>query len=488
MGEYHVHTDACMEQIRRLQALRDPQVRRAFAGQIARTRTQSTHERNHEHPVDSNERATPYRAGDGLERPAVRQTCPVDRDLDPVLVVPGEILVPAAEAERAIELLDEQWLRDDSADTRERRLFREALVRLVPVEGGELNETDAILRLAKRDVQAGANHVAMLSGRDKAGCTPEPTDVDLGAGETSNDGALVVVIDTGIDQDADDRHDGWLNGVAPDEPDDFDLLDRVDAQGTLIADGLLDLGAGHGTFVAGIVRQLSPCADVRVIRALNTDGVGTEVMIAEAILRAGELFRREGRDRGVVNLSLGMETVNRQEPVGLRLALDALPPEVLVVAAAGNARSGIPLWPAASKRVLAVSSHRGDEARTPSTWANLGSWVDFSTVGECVVSTFVRGTETGQTSRFDLLRDPEPDTFEGESPVAIWTGTSFAAPQVAACLANLLHQQPDLTRARAQAVLQRPDVSLFSAGYGYRIGPLLRHQHGEMPPVLAHDC
>jgi hypothetical protein len=50
-------------------------------------------------------------------------------------------------------------------------------------------------------------------------------------------------------------------------------------------------------------------------------------------------------------------------------------------------------------------------------------------VGEGVVSTYVEGRESPEL-------DLQPDTY-GPNPWAFWSGTSFAAPQVAGAVARL---------------------------------------------------
>ena len=65
------------------------------------------------------------------------------------------------------------------------------------------------------------------------------------------------------------------------------------------------------------------------------------------------------------------------------------------------------------------------------TWSSRGPWVDCSTIGEAVHSTFVEGTE-----RDDVDPDPVADVYPANA-WAVWSGTSFAAPQVAAAIAQL---------------------------------------------------
>jgi subtilisin family serine protease len=48
----------------------------------------------------------------------------------------------------------------------------------------------------------------------------------------------------------------------------------------------LDFSAGHGAFVTGIIQQVAPTADIRVYRAVQSDGIGSELDIAGALLQA----------------------------------------------------------------------------------------------------------------------------------------------------------------------------------------------------------
>ena len=135
----------------------------------------------------------------------------------------------------------------------------------------------------------------------------------------------------------------------------------------------------------------------------------------------------------VLNLSLGVNTVDDQPLLAVEVALDLIAerdPEVLVLAAAGNDGSSVPCWPAASKRVVAVAALAAD--LTPAPWSNHGFWVDCSAVGEGIVSTYVQGTESEEL-------DPSPDVF-GADAWAVWSGTSFAAPQVAGAVARLAEE------------------------------------------------
>jgi subtilisin family serine protease len=99
----------------------------------------------------------------------------------------------------------------------------------------------------------------------------------------------------------------------------------------------------------------------------------------------------------------------------------------------------VPQYPAAFSaeyhNVIGVGSVGPDGNR--SGFSNHGPWVRCCTEGEDVVSTFISGWD-GKTEEVE----PEGTTGAGTQPVksfdgwASWSGTSFAAPKVAAELAR----------------------------------------------------
>ncbi len=80
----------------------------------------------------------------------------------------------------------------------------------------------------------------------------------------------------------------------------------------------------------------------------------------------------------------------------------------------------------------------------------------FVTVGEGLVSTFVAGRESP-----DFDQTPEDWTGQPE-PVAVWQGTAFAAPKVAAAVATLLLDG----RSGAEAVAELQSRGRALKGYG----------------------
>ena len=235
---------------------------------------------------------------------------------------------------------------------------------------------------------------------------------------------MVAVIDTGITSQQ--RTDGWLQSVRG-TPGTSTGWTRSRVRATVSS----TTGPATGTFAAGVIQQVAPDADLRAYRVLDTDGVASEVEVACALVDAVEA----GAD--IVNLSLGSGTADDLPPVTLSVALEIIAEyereheraddRVLLVAAAGNNGDTSPVWPAAFRRVLSVAALTS--GLRPASWSSSGFWVDCSTVGEGIVSTYVEGKESPEL-------DLQPDTY-GPDPWAFWSGTSFAAPQVAGAVARL---------------------------------------------------
>ena len=98
--------------------------------------------------------------------------------------------------------------------------------------------------------------------------------------------AKVAIIDTGIADQQVPRTDGLLAGIRR-TPQNIDSLTSFPI-GDPDTDTYLDFDAGHGTFVAGIVSQVAPDAAISVYRAIDSDGIGSEVAVAGRDDRGGE--------------------------------------------------------------------------------------------------------------------------------------------------------------------------------------------------------
>jgi hypothetical protein len=265
-----------------------------------------------------------------------------------------------------------------------------------------------------------------------------------------------VVVDTGIASVADrNRSDGWLDDVSGDT-DPLDIMPPLD---------YLDLGAGHGTYVAGIIQQVEPATKVHVLRALKWDGFAPDTLVTDKIQEAAEYIAAHG-GRGVINLSLGGATLFDMPPHGLKMAIDAASSDgVAIVASAGNSADSVKHWPAAFDSVIAVAGLKRDGS--PAEWSTRGDWVDFSAVAEGLISTYVLGEEAQGTGELTDPHDQDPDQWTGANPNAVWLGTSFAAPQVAAWIARYLAENPEKTVEDAKQALE--ELGDPEPGFGHRV-------------------
>jgi hypothetical protein len=312
---------------------------------------------------------------------------------------------------------------------------------------------DICARLVAAGGRAAPNYISVAGHTIKGGLgwgVPRPTSLDPGprpAGDPRGLGVRVAVLDTGVDAAAVSAGHGWLAGVAVHDGADgnVDELDSVP-----VADGLLDEACGHGTFVVGLVRQLAPACEVSAVKVLESDGLGTDFALAEALVRLATM--EPGPD--LVNLSLSLAVPDETVPVGTSLALDLLRsrcPETLVVAAAGNGGGRVAPWPAAHPDVLTVAAVTEDGE--PAAYSNRGPWVDFGVTADGVVSTYSHG----------VVRDANGDTEVFDTGYAAWSGTSFAAPQVTGRLAALI--STGLPPAAALAALRQDCAARPAVGH-----------------------
>ena len=357
------------------------------------------------------------------------------------LLARGEIVMPAAgyADDRVQQIVKARGF--DACPARQHDLLR-----LRHPTGFLSNVERTLDECGSQGVTGWPNYVATLAAVGKGIGGPEPVQ-SLGAFspyEQSPSGTTwVAVIDTGIPSGR--RGDGWLDSVERTK-DNIDELDVLPAG----PDDYLDFQAGHGTFVAGIVQRVARGAGVRVYRAADTDGFASDDDIAHAMLQA----YREGAQ--IINLSLGGRTADDEPPPAMAEAVRSIRSdsdgEVVIVAAAGNFGDGEPCWPAWLDGVEAVA---GLTARlTPARWSSYGP-VRFSTVAEGIRSTFVTGHESP-------VFDREPEVF-GADAWAMWSGTSFASPQIAGAVARVCQETGMTAR---QAVDKLDDRGKPIPGYG----------------------
>lgn len=232
----------------------------------------------------------------------------------------------------------------------------------------------------------------------------------------------VGLLDTGLDPHPWFADRDWFQPVR-------EVLDADDDAGQ-------DRQAGHGTFVAGVLLQHAPGIAVRAERVLSSLGFTDDLTVAGGLraLRARAEARGERID--VVVLTAGCHTADDTCPPVLATELSEFP---AVVAAAGNLGSQRPFWPAALPEVLAVAATGRDGATAD--FSNTGTWVDAAAPGVGVASSHVRMVAGSADRDYGFAR---------------WSGTSFAAPAVAAEVARGLHEGETPAHALAAARRRYP--------------------------------
>jgi subtilisin family serine protease len=352
-------------------------------------------------------------------------------------------------------------LADDFTDDEKQQLG------VVPIAGTRILRVPSD-RLDKQRVERfRPNYVTAMGVVVKALGGPEPPGRDVVAPERLPVGRgtplKVAVIDTGISSSG--RDDGWLQGLETDANADPLYPNPSGCEGL----PTLGIGAGHGTFVTGVVAQLAPAATINVFNPLKLDGLGTEDDVAAAMIEAFTW----GAD--IINLSMGMETDDDEPPLALQDVVRAINEderEVLIIAAAGNTGRDRPCWPGALDGVTAVAGLTVDMKGAP--WSTRGPWVNCSTIGEGVMSTYVQGVE-------DERVDDPPDEFDDVNSWALWSGTSFAAPQITGAVAQIAQRQGIGPREALDRLLRR---RRHVKGYG-KVLKLLRPADIDSPVAFG---
>lgn len=169
--------------------------------------------------------------------------------------------------------------------------------------------------------------------------------------------------------------------------------------------------AGHGTFIAGIIRATAPSAQVLSVRVMDDHGAVRESTAVAAL----EWLRRYRRNHpvDVVCLAFGRDPGDPGDRVTLAdleaAVRDLVADGAAVVASAGNDHAKQPVYPAGFHGVVAVGAGIGDYHARFSNW---GGWVDRYREG------------------IDIHGILPPDRF------ARWSGTSFSVAHYAGDLAR----------------------------------------------------
>jgi subtilisin family serine protease len=198
---------------------------------------------------------------------------------------------------------------------------------------------------------------------------PQAFKVTRGAGVT------VAVLDTGVDATHPALAGHLVGG--------FDFVDN-DSDPSEVGAADSNPAYGHGTFIAGLVALAAPDARIMPVRVLDPNGMSDVWRLAKSMLWAAT----NGAD--VINLSLSTST--RTHVAGdLISSLASNGRGIVVVAAAGNAGSNLPEFPAAEggSRVLSVGASTPTD--TLASFSDYGSWVRVAAPGVSIYSAFPGG-------------------------------------------------------------------------------------------------
>lgn len=283
------------------------------------------------------------------------------------------------------------------------------------------------------------NHVMTGNGNIMGGpATLAEPDTTINLCEAEGDGpeVTVAVIDTGIALHEGQPEDALLRSQVKFQPADAEELKPYPNDPNLGSE------AGHGTFIAGIVRQMAPGATVDVHKVLNSDGLSDDFHLAQVLAGLTAGGRKVPQ---IINLSLGGYTHRDVPPPGVAAALASLGDKTVVLAAAGNSGRSRPWYPAAMKGVVAVGAlQNADGLPAPlignfqperAWYSNYGPWVDACAIGDWV-SCFVYYNDPPEVLPSGVTV-PARD-FDGW---ARWSGTSFATPCVAGAIAALMRKE-----------------------------------------------
>jgi subtilisin family serine protease len=242
------------------------------------------------------------------------------------------------------------------------------------------------------------------------------------AWDVSASGALVAVIDSGVDATHPDLAGklvtGWnfLNGNT-------DTSDTM-GHGTAVA-GTLAAAANNGVGTVGV----SAASQIMPLVVVSAEDLAAYSDIAAAIQYAA--------DRGVrvINISIG----GAYASAALQSAVDyAWNKGAVVFAAAMNTSSSTPYYPAACTHALAVAAT--DSSDRLASFSNFGDWVSLSAPGSNILAPLAGGG------------------------YGYWYGTSFSAPIAAGVAALSLAANPALTNAMLVDALEQNADDLGTPG------------------------
>jgi subtilisin family serine protease len=264
--------------------------------------------------------------------------------------------------------------------------------------------------------------------------TTEPVPPPSSAAGNDGDGVSVSIVDTGLIPNSATGHP-WLAGVRGRMENPYAFTDN-DGETVIVP------YAGHGTFVAGVLRCMAPKASVFVERAFNIAGADYETNLASSLEDALDrnpdilVFTFTSATHRDQSLHTFDELYERRIR-GIK--------GLVVLAPAGNDGSSRPMWPAAHPGVIAVGALAAN-GRDRAHFSGFGGWVDVYAPGEDLINAYPEGTY--------VCSEPPVGEHRQFHGMAVWSGTSFSTPVVAGLIAARMSQTGENGQQAADALLR----------------------------------
>ncbi len=258
---------------------------------------------------------------------------------------------------------------------------------------------------------------------------------------TGSNSVIVAVLDTGISL----SHPEFSGRIVAcqDGASQPDICDFINNDSTPQDDH------GHGTHVAGIVAAamnnglgttgIAPGVRILPVKVLNNAKSGSWSQIASGINYA------VSHGASIINMSLGGTTTSSTL---LNAVRSAYANNVFMAVAAGNDGADYPFFPAYYPETMSVMATNNTDGRW--SLSNFGSTLDIGAPGFAIWNTFWTSSN--------------PDSYQTQS------GTSMAAPHVAALAALIRTVRSGLAIEDVRAIIQQSAVDLGDPGWDVYYG------------------